>query len=87
VESGRQLRLSRGDLHRDGLKFRRIDVHFGGSLAALYDVDVRVAKVEPLPAATLYAARGRYRAEKLLERLTALHASAFRVLGVTARPR
>jgi len=56
----------------------------GSSLAALYDVDVRVAKVEPLPAAAFYAARGRYRAEKLLERLTVLHASAFRVLGVTA---
>ncbi len=56
----------------------------GGSLSALYDVDVRVAKVEPLPAAALYPARGRYRAEKLLERLTALHESAFRVLGVTA---
>lgn len=56
----------------------------GGSLAALYDVDVQVAKVEPLPASAYYAARGRYRAEKLLERLTALHDGAFRVLGVTA---
>jgi len=45
---------------------------------------VRVAKLEPLPAAAFYAARGRYRAEKLLERLTGLHESAFRVLGVTA---
>jgi archaemetzincin len=56
----------------------------GGSLVALYDVDVRVAKVEPLPASAFYAARSRYRAEKLLERLTALHAGAFRVVGVTA---
>jgi len=56
----------------------------GGALAALYDVDVRVAKVEPLPAAAFYAARGRYRAEKLLEHLTTLHEGAFRVLGVTA---
>ncbi len=56
----------------------------GDSLAALYDVDLHVAKVEPLPAAAFYPARGRYRAEKLLEHLTALHESAFRVLGVTA---
>jgi archaemetzincin len=56
----------------------------GGSLTALYDVDVQVAKVEPLPAAAFYPARSRYRAEKLLDCLTALHASAFRVLGVTA---
>jgi archaemetzincin len=56
----------------------------GGSLAALYDVEVRVATVEPLPASAFYPARGRYRAEKLLGRLTALHESAFRVLGVTA---
>jgi archaemetzincin len=56
----------------------------GGSLAALYDVDVQVAKVEPLPASAFYPARGRYRAEKLLERLAALHEGAFRVLGVTA---
>jgi archaemetzincin len=56
----------------------------GSSLTALYDVDVRVAKVEPLPAAAFYTARGRYRAEKLLERLSALQESAFRVLGVTA---
>lgn len=56
----------------------------GSSLAALYDVDVRVANVEPLPAAAFYAARGRYRAEKLLERLTVLQERAFRVVGVTA---
>jgi len=56
----------------------------GSSLAALYDVDVRVANVMPLPATAFYAARGRYRAEKLLESLAALHESAFRVLGVTA---
>lgn len=56
----------------------------GSSLTALYDVDVRVAKVEPLPAVAFYAPRGRYRAERLLESLTALHESAFRVLGVTA---
>jgi len=56
----------------------------GGALGALYDIDVQVAKSEPLPKSAFYAARGRYRAEKLLEHLTLLHAGAFRVLGVTA---
>jgi len=53
------------------------------ALRAFYDVDVVVAEPAPLPKAAYYAARGRYRAEKLLEHLTTLHADALRVLGVT----
>lgn len=56
----------------------------GRALRAFYDVDVGVANVEPLPRAAFYAARGRYRAEKLLEHLAVQHEDAFRVLGVTA---
>jgi archaemetzincin len=56
----------------------------GRALNAFYDVDVAVAKGEPLPRGALYAARGRYRAEKLLDHLATLHEGAFRVLGVTA---
>jgi len=56
----------------------------GRALSAFYDVNVGVAKVEPLPPFAFYAARGRYRAEKLLDHLAARHEDASRVLGVTA---
>jgi archaemetzincin len=55
----------------------------GSALTAFYDVDVVVADTEALPKAAYYAPRSRYRAEKLLEHLTTLHADALRVLGIT----
>lgn len=54
------------------------------ALAAFYAVDVVVAEPLPLPKAAFYPARARYRAEKLLEHLTGLHADALRVLGVSS---
>ena len=54
------------------------------ALSSFYDLDVTVAQVEPLPSAAYYAARSRYRAERLLEHLSGHASDAFRVLGVTA---
>jgi archaemetzincin len=55
----------------------------GSALTAFYDVDVVVAPTEALPKAAYYAPRSRYRAEKLLDHLAALHGDALRVLGIT----
>jgi archaemetzincin len=54
------------------------------ALLAFYAVRLRVAPEIPLPSHAYHAPRGRYRAEKLLAHLDEKHASAFRVLGLTA---
>jgi archaemetzincin len=53
------------------------------ALRAFYEIEVVVAEPTPLPKSAYYPARGRYRAEKLLDHLAPLHADALRVLGVT----
>jgi archaemetzincin len=53
------------------------------ALTPFYDADIVLADGVPLPQDAYYAPRGRYRAEKLLDRLGKLHAGALRVLGVT----
>lgn len=53
------------------------------ALSPFYDVDVVATASEPLPKAAYYAARSRYRAEKLLDHLATLHGDALRVLGIT----
>jgi archaemetzincin len=53
------------------------------ALLAFYAVDIRVAPVLDLPRAAYYPARGRYRAERLLQHLDRAHQKEFRVLGLT----
>lgn len=55
------------------------------ALRAFYAVDVRVRERVALPRSAYYAARGRYRAERLLTALEQLaDASMFRVLGLAS---
>lgn len=55
------------------------------ALREFYGLDVRLLPRVPLPAAAYYPARGRYRAEKLLEFLAPrLPADGERILGLTA---
>jgi archaemetzincin len=54
------------------------------ALLAFYAVRVQVAPEIGLPRTAYYAARGRYRAEKLLAHVGGMHPSAHRVMGLTA---
>jgi archaemetzincin len=54
------------------------------ALLAFYAVRVQVAAEGVLPRTAYHAARGRYRAEKLLAHLDQTHPGAFRVMGLTA---
>jgi archaemetzincin len=55
------------------------------SLRAFYDLEVVELAPEPLPKEAYYAPRGRYRAEKLLDRLEKIiPTDGFRILGLTA---
>jgi len=55
------------------------------ALQAVYALPLRVATARPLPGSAYYPARGRYRAEKLLDELAArADSGSYRVLGLTA---
>lgn len=50
-----------------------------------YDVDVVVNSASNLPKEAYYTARGRYRAEKLLDYLNQIDTTATKVLGLTTK--
>lgn len=56
------------------------------ALTGFYDVEVRILPPEPLPEASWYPARHRYRAERILDYLAArIPPDGYRILAITGR--